>query len=98
MPARLSARTEQLGARVLMTLVAIGKLRGRTIDYAGGLGILVRALRDAGIEAHWTDKYCENAVARGFEADNEVQSRVGFRNTASSELKRSCFSCYLSGL
>lgn len=56
--------------RVLMTLLALNKLRGRVIDYAGGLGILVRMLRDAGVDAYWSDKYCDNAVARGFEADD----------------------------
>lgn len=59
-------------ARVLLTLVALDKLQGRVVDYAGGLGILVRMLRDAGVEAHWADKYCENAVARGFEADDRA--------------------------
>lgn len=55
--------------RVVMTLLACGRLRGRVIDYAGGYGILVRMLRDAGVDARWRDKYCENVLARGFEAD-----------------------------
>lgn len=55
--------------RVVMTLAAIDRLDGRVIDCAGGYGILVRLLRDAGIDARWRDKYCENLVARGFEAD-----------------------------
>ncbi|HEY6643535.1 class I SAM-dependent methyltransferase [Povalibacter sp.] len=54
--------------RVLMTLSALGKLRGRMIDHAGGYGILVRLLRDAGVDARWRDKYCKNLLARGFEA------------------------------
>lgn len=56
--------------RVVMTLLAFGKLGGRIIDHAGGYGILVRMLRDAGIDARWRDKYCENLLARGFEADD----------------------------
>ena len=55
--------------RVVMTLFALGQLRGRVVDHAGGYGILVRLLRDAGIDARWRDKYCENLLARGFEAD-----------------------------
>ena len=55
---------------VVMTLLAFRQLRGRVIDHAGGYGILVRLLRDAGVEAHWRDKYCENLVASGFEADD----------------------------
>jgi hypothetical protein len=53
--------------RVVMTLVALRRLRGRVTDHAGGYGILVRMLRDVGIEARWRDKYCENLLARGFE-------------------------------
>jgi hypothetical protein len=52
---------------VVLTLAAFGDLGRPVLDYAGGYGILVRLLRDAGIEAHWTDKYCQNLFARGFE-------------------------------
>lgn len=37
------------------------------LDFGGGNGLLVRLLRDCGIEALWEDKYCENFYARGFE-------------------------------
>ena len=53
---------------VVMTLLSCGRLRGRVLDHAGGYGILVRMLRDAGIDAYWQDKYCENLLARGFES------------------------------
>lgn len=55
-------------ARVVMTLLSCGQLRGRVVDHAGGYGILVRMLRDAGVDAYWRDKYCENLLARGFES------------------------------
>lgn len=55
-------------ARVVMTLLALGRLHGRVIDHAGGYGILVRMLRDIGVDARWRDMYCENLLARGFEA------------------------------
>jgi len=38
------------------------------VDCAGGYGILVRLLRDCGIDALWSDRYCQNLVARGFES------------------------------
>ena len=57
--------------RVIMTLVAYGCLRGKVVDYAGGYGILVRLLRDAGVDAAWRDKYCQNLLALGFEAADE---------------------------
>ncbi|STQ87111.1 methyltransferase domain-containing protein [Helicobacter muridarum] len=37
------------------------------LDLGGGNGLLVRLLRDCGIEAFWEDKYCQNFYARGFE-------------------------------
>ena len=55
--------------QVVMTLFALGQLHGRVLDHAGGYGILVRLMRDAGIDARWCDKYCENLLARGFETD-----------------------------
>lgn len=51
---------------VLSTLLALGKLDGTLVDCAGGYGILVRLLRDYGVNALWSDKYCKNLVARGF--------------------------------
>ena len=37
------------------------------IDIAGGYGVLVRLLRDKGIDAYWEDEYCENIFANNFE-------------------------------
>lgn len=56
-----------------MTLAAFGRLHGRVIDHAGGCGLLVRLLRDAGIDARWRDKYSANLLARGFEDDGSGQ-------------------------
>lgn len=39
------------------------------IDYGGGYGIFVRLMRDLGYDFKWYDKYSENLVSRGFEAD-----------------------------
>ena len=65
--------------RVIMTLAAFGRLSGQVIDHAGGYGILVRLLRDAGVDAFWQDKYCQNLLARGFEAtDSKVDLLTAF--------------------
>ena len=56
---------------VLSTLLALGKLNGKVVDYAGGYGFLVRLLRDYGVDALWTDQHCQNLVARGFEHQGE---------------------------
>ncbi len=52
---------------VLSTLYLLGNINETVVDYAGGYGILVRMLRDLGVEALWSDKYSENLLASGFE-------------------------------
>ncbi|MGD0958511.1 MAG: methyltransferase domain-containing protein [Methylomonas sp.] len=51
----------------LSTLICLKKTKGTVVDYAGGYGILVRLLRDNGINAFWFDRYCQNLLASGFE-------------------------------
>jgi len=56
-------------ARIVVRMLAmLGVLHGKVIDSAGGYGLLVRMLRDVGVDARWEDRYCENLVARGFES------------------------------
>jgi len=43
---------------------------GRYLDVAGGYGMLVRLMRDFGFDYWWYDKYCDNLLAKGFEAIN----------------------------
>ncbi len=62
--------------RVVMTLAAYSRLNGLVVDHAGGYGILVRMLRDAGVEALWRDPYCANLLARGFEANNQTADLI----------------------
>ena len=38
------------------------------VDAAGGYGMLTRLMRDFGFDFYWDDKYCDNLMARGFEA------------------------------
>jgi hypothetical protein len=58
----------QVNARiVLATMLMLGKLDGNLVDCAGGYGILVRLLRDIGVNALWSDRYCQNLLAKGFE-------------------------------
>ena len=64
-----------LNARIVLgTLWLLGDLRSRVVDFAGGYGVLVRLLRDYGVDALWTDRYCPNLLATGFEYDS---GRVG---------------------
>ncbi|NJO93452.1 MAG: class I SAM-dependent methyltransferase [Hydrococcus sp. RM1_1_31] len=41
---------------------------GKFLDYGGGYGLLVRIMRDAGFDFYWSDKFCQNIFAEGFEA------------------------------
>ena len=41
---------------VLMTLLALRVPRERVVDFAGGYGLLVRQLRDLGVDVLWRDK------------------------------------------
>lgn len=43
------------------------KNKGNLIDYGGGTGLLVRLLRDIGLNSFWQDKFCKNIFAQGFE-------------------------------
>lgn len=61
---------------VIATLWLLGKVDEKVVDYAGGYGILVRLLRDQGIDALWSDPYCDNVVARGFEHTDERAALV----------------------
>jgi hypothetical protein len=67
----------QANARIVLgTVLLLKKLNGRVVDCAGGYGILVRLLRDYGVEALWSDRYCDNLLARGFEYASESADLV----------------------
>jgi Methyltransferase domain len=40
---------------------------GKYLDMAGGYGMLTRLMRDIGFDFYWSDVYCENLLAKGFE-------------------------------
>jgi hypothetical protein len=39
------------------------------VDIGAGYGVFVRGMRDRGFDFYWSDKYSENLLARGFEAN-----------------------------
>ena len=47
---------------VLSTMVLLGARKSKVVDYSGGHGILVRLLRDLGLDAFWDDPYCTNLL------------------------------------
>jgi hypothetical protein len=56
---------------------------GRFADYAAGYGMLVRLMRDYGLDFFWSDLYTENLFAEGFEL------REGMHADALT-----CFECF----
>jgi len=56
---------------VLVSLWLLGDIKGGVLDFAGGYGVLVRLLRDYGVDAFWMDRFSINLLARGFEYQNE---------------------------
>jgi len=42
------------------------------LDYGAGTGLFVRLMRDRGHDFRWSDPYCDNLFARGFEAGDNT--------------------------
>lgn len=63
-------RRNQRNLRLVVRLLSvIDSLKLEVVDFAGGYGVLVRMLRDAGVNAMWHDRFCDNLMARGFETE-----------------------------
>lgn len=45
---------------------------GRYLDMAGGYGLFTRLMRDFGFNYYWSDKYCQNLMALGFEYSQDL--------------------------
>jgi hypothetical protein len=62
-------------ARVLRAILPRLFPEGPYVDWAGGYGMLVRLLRDAGLEFYWQDQYAKNLMARGFAWEDNRNGR-----------------------
>ena len=62
-------RNVTLARQTRIILSAFFDADGRFLDYGGGYGLLVRMMRDAGLDFYRQDKYCENIFAADFEAE-----------------------------
>jgi hypothetical protein len=72
----IMARNQANVGLVLASLNSLERTNARVVDCAGGYGILVRLLRDRGIDAMWSDPYCKNLLAVGFQHSNEKADLV----------------------
>lgn len=62
-------RNIMLADRLEALLPKLDEARGPYLDFGGGVGLLVRLMRDRGFDFRWQDSYADNALARGFEYD-----------------------------
>ena len=72
----LVMRNISLASKVASTLYWVFGERGKGqyLDAAGGYGMLTRMMRDLGFDFYWSDKHCENLLARGFEYSRAMHS------------------------
>jgi hypothetical protein len=65
----LVMRNIDVGHKLTKILLGVLGERGqwRDCDIAGGYGMLTRLMRYYGFDFYWSDKYCDNIMARGFE-------------------------------
>lgn len=65
----LVTRNIGLAIRLAAVLGILFDPRARYADVGGGYGMLTRLMRDMGFDYYWSDPYCDNILARGFEAE-----------------------------
>lgn len=68
----LLSRNFTASSKLAVLLYSCFDPRGKYVDVAGGYGVLTRLMRDYGFDYYWDDKYCQNLVARGFEAEKKA--------------------------
>ena len=65
----LVRRNISIAAKLVALIYFELDVKGAYLDVAGGYGMMTRLMRDFGFDFYWSDKYCRNLLARGFEAD-----------------------------
>lgn len=74
-------RNALLSKLTTLLIDALFDREGQYLDYAGGYGLLVRMMRDVGLDFYWMDPYCKNLFANGFEYQenhHKIQCVTGF--------------------
>lgn len=71
----LVSRNIRLSRVALAVIGTIFDRSGRFVDYGGGYGLLVRLLRDYGLDCYRSDRYAPNLFAAGFEAAEPAAER-----------------------
>lgn len=74
-----------LSRKTLILFVLLYGTKGTFLDYAAGYGMLVRLMRDYGMNFLWDDRYTENLFAKGFEYTDTNTTRLN---------ALTCFECF----
>lgn len=67
------ARNIRLARIASAVSICMGASYRPALDVSGGYGVLVRLMRDIGIDCYWSDPYCQNLFAKGFEATADMR-------------------------
>jgi hypothetical protein len=76
-------RNLYLSRKALILLSVLFKSGGQFVDYAAGYGMLVRLMRDYGLDFFWSDPYTKNLFAEGFEYKEGIKANAV-----------TCFECF----
>ncbi len=64
-------RSQQLRPRLVCLFKLVFPMGSVIADVGAGYGVLVRTMRDVGLDFRWSDPLCSNLLARGFELGSE---------------------------
>jgi len=66
-------RNEIVRNKLNIILPRFFDIKGKFLDFAGGIGMLTKMMREKGFDFYWSDKYCRNIFAKGFEHKGGVK-------------------------
>ena len=68
----VAQRNIELAAITQAVIQQFFRADARFLDYGGGYGLFVRLMRDRGFDFRWHDRYAQNLLSRGFEAEADA--------------------------
>jgi len=69
-------RSERMSKITTSLITLFFNTKGTFLDYAGGLGVFTRQMRDIGFDYYWHDPYTKNELSRGFEGSLDKKYEV----------------------
>ena len=79
----VAQRNIELAATTQAVIQQFFRAGERFLDYGGGYGLFVRLMRDRGFDFRWHDRYAQNLLSRGFDAEPDS---TGFELVTASEV------------